>query len=340
MGIIASDDFSAYSDGDSLQAQANWFSSHYSAVIYDGGVVKGLNNNPTIRSDVSADDYAVQAVLDITNDPGGQSFYAGVVARYEDNGNFVYAWIRTEDGFTYYAQVRKRVGGQDSPIAQVYPITTQNRNTIRMEVSGSTLTVDLNDSPLGTGSWDLGTDLQTGAPGIHTTGGSTTSGYARLDDFLVESLDSGPVNFDESISLSGGGDLDLAERVGFTDSLACSGGGDLAVDARVGYTATLALSGGGETSVVARVGFSENLTLSGGGDLGIEALVGFMETISLSGGGDVVLTFDGDEASILRIVRLVGRRRLNVALTGDRQLNVQRVGKRQLVVTLKGKIGG
>ncbi|XXJ19990.1 hypothetical protein ACR42D_10675 [Desulfovibrio caledoniensis] len=165
----------------------------------------------------------------------------------------------------------------------------------------------------------------------------------------IESGGSTPVNFDEGLSVSGGGSAslmarlgylaalsatgggaaELAAQVGFLDSLAASGGGGAELLDRVGVRAGLAVSGGGSASLTARIGFKDVLSISGGGAAELTAVVGFFEALAVSGGGSATLYIEGDTAVIREVIRLAGDRRLNFQLAGDRRL----------VITLTGNIG-
>ncbi|MEZ7197037.1 hypothetical protein [Pseudodesulfovibrio karagichevae] len=165
----------------------------------------------------------------------------------------------------------------------------------------------------------------------------------------IESGGGSPVNFDEALSVSGGGSASLTARlgypaalsatgggaaelaalVGFLDSLSASGGGGAALADRVGFQAGLAVSGGGSASLTARIGFKDVLSISGGGAAELAAVVEFYEALAVSGGGSATIFIEGDTAVIREVIRLAGNRRLNFQLAGQRRL----------VITLTGNIG-
>jgi len=138
-----------------------------------------------------------------------------------------------------------------------------------------------------------------------------------------------PVNFDEALSVSGGGDCPLTARVGFQDGLFVTGGGAAELSAVVGYLDSLAAPGGGSTALTARIGVQDVQSISGGGAAELSAVVGFFEALAVSGGGSATISIEGDTAVIREVIRLAGNRNLNIQLAGDRRL----------VITLTGNIG-
>jgi hypothetical protein len=145
----------------------------------------------------------------------------------------------------------------------------------------------------------------------------------------IESGGGSPVNFDEALSVSGGGSASLMARLGYLAALSATGGGAAELAALVGFLDSLSASGGGGAALADRVGFQAGLAVSGGGAAELAAVVGFFEALAVSGGGSATLYIEGDTAVIREVIRLAGNRRLNFQLAGDRRL----------VITLTGNIG-
>ena len=186
MGTTLASDSFPYDDGTLLSACDGWETTNSYPRIYDGGVA-GNSYGLGYRTDVTETDYSVSAVIDRKSDPSAGSGYLGITARYIDDSNYLYMWARYESASSSATvQVKKVIAGTETILYSAVR-TLSTESVFKIEVDGQVVTAYKDDTEIG--SWELGEgELETGVPGVKLAWLASTSGYPRLDDFLVESL--------------------------------------------------------------------------------------------------------------------------------------------------------